>query len=71
MQCLNKTIAVTFKKQMMNSKQTMASKEERQDPRLNTMNIPREDTGYTQQGNKVLKTRYGRAIRKPDRLKYE
>ena len=28
----------------------------RQDPRLKTMNIPREDTSYTQQDNKVLKT---------------
>ena len=28
----------------------------RQDPRQKTMNIPREDTGYTQQGNKGVKT---------------
>ena len=28
----------------------------RQDPGQITMNIPREDTGYTQQDNKVLKT---------------
>ena len=27
MQCLNKTIAITFKEQVMNSKQIMASKE--------------------------------------------
>ena len=28
----------------------------RQDPRQKTMNIPRQDTGYTHQGNKVVKT---------------
>ena len=27
----------------------------RQDPRQKTMNIPREDTSYTQQDNEVLK----------------
>ena len=42
-----------------------------QDPRWKTMNILWEDTGYTHQGNKVVKTWYRRIIRKPDRLKYE
>ena len=44
---------------------------QRQDPRQKIMNIPGEDTGYTHQGNKVVKTQYERTIRKPDRLKYE
>ena len=43
----------------------------RQDPRQKTVNIQREDTGYTKQDNEVLKTQYGRTMRKPDRLKYK
>ena len=56
------------------SDEQQASKDQqgrRQDTRQKTMNIQREDTGYTQQYNEVLKTQNGRTIRKPDRLKYE
>ena len=44
--------------QKMNNEQQANNVQEgrRQDPRQKTMNIPREDTGYTQQGNKVVKT---------------
>ena len=36
-----------------------------------TVNNPREDNISTQQSENVVKTRYGRTIRKPDRLAYE
>ena len=36
-----------------------------------TVNNTMEDTGSTQQNIKIVKTRDGRTIRKPDRLKYE
>ena len=42
----------------------------RQDPRKKTMNIPREDTGYTQQGNKVVNMIW-KKNQTADRLKYE
>ena len=59
--------------QKMNDKQQANNVQQgkRQDPRQKIMNIPREDTGYTHQGNEVVITWYGRTIRKPDRLKYE
>ena len=71
MQCLNKTIAVTLKKTNNEQQSNNGQQGRRQDPRLKTMNILREDTGYTQEDNKVLKTQYGRTLRKPDITKYE
>ena len=42
----------------------------RQDPMQKTVNNPREDSISTQQSEKVVKTRHGRTIKKPDRLTY-
>ena len=53
MQCLNKTIAKTFKKTNDEQQANNGQQGRRQDPGLKTMNIPREDTGYTQKDNKV------------------
>ena len=36
-----------------------------------TVNNPREDNISTEQSKNVVKTRYGRTTRKPDRLTYE
>ena len=36
-----------------------------------TVNNPREDSISAQQSEEVVKTRYGRTTKKPDRLTYE
>ena len=71
MQCLNKTIEITFKKTNDEQQANNVQQGRRQDPRQKTMKIQKGDIAYTQQDNEVLKTQYGRTIRKPDRLKYE
>ena len=63
-------IAITFKTHMLNSNQKYPTRKEA-GPHAKTVNNPREDNISTQQSKNVVKTRYGRTVRKPDRLTYE
>ena len=45
--------------------------ERRQEHTQTIVNNTREDNNNIQQGEDCIKTRYGRTIRKPDRLSYQ
>ena len=38
---------------------------------IKTVNTSREDTNHTQQANAVVKTQYGRTVKRLDRLTYK